>query len=353
MRRLTRPGRPDRLVAWLCLGVLLLAALPAGTALAEALAAPLAGPAATPAASPGLWDRALAWIFTEQRAWHRDLVAQLRALGQAPDGSGATAWALIGASFLYGLFHAAGPGHGKVVLTSYLLTHRQQVRRGIGLAAASAFCQGIVAVVLVYGLLHLTDLLPRDTRLAIDWTGRASFALLIVLGLWLALRALRDGARLLVPAPVALTHAGPEYEHRHEHGHGHADACGHSHGPDATQLAAAGNLRGALAVVLSIGLRPCSGAVLVLVLALALDLPLAGLAAVLAMSAGTAIAVAALALLTVHARNWAARLAGGGAPGRRAAIAGAAVRLAGGLVILALGGSLLAASFGPVHPLGM
>ncbi len=344
---MTAPPRAGAATGRLCLAALFLAALPAGLA----LAAVPAGTGAGAAADPGLWDRALAWIFTEQRAWHRDLVAQLRALAEAPAGKSTAGWALIGASFLYGLFHAAGPGHGKIVLTSYLLTQGQQVRRGILLAAASAFCQGAVAIVLILGVVHLAGLLPRDTRLAVDWTGRASFALLIALGLWLALRALRDGARLVAPASVAI---GPDgAADGHAHGHGHDHACGHAHGPTAAQLSNAESWRGALAVILSIGLRPCSGAVLVLVLAQALELPLAGLAAVLAMSTGTAIAVAALALLTVHARDWAARLAGGGSAGRRAAFAGATVRLAGGLVILALGGSLLAASFAPAHPLGM
>ncbi|MEQ8348458.1 MAG: nickel/cobalt transporter [Sneathiellaceae bacterium] len=348
---MTAPSRAGAATGWLCLAVLLLAALPAGLA----LAAVPAGTGAGAAADPGLWDRALAWIFTEQRAWHRDLVAQLRALAEAPAGKSMAGWALIGASFLYGLFHAAGPGHGKIVLTSYLLTQGQQVRRGILLAAASAFCQGAVAIVLILGVVHLAGLLPRDTRLAVDWTGRASFALLIALGLWLALRALRDGARLMAPASVAIGPDGAAQENSHglSHGHGHDHACGHAHGPTAAQLSNAESWRGALAVILSIGLRPCSGAVLVLVLAQALDLPLAGLAAVLAMSTGTAIAVAALALLTVHARDWAARLAGGRSAGRRTAFAGATVRLAGGLVILALGGSLLAASFAPAHPLGM
>ena len=325
----------------------------------------LAQTAAAAVVDPGLWDRTMAWIFAEQRAWHHDLVAQMRGLG---DGGQATAqtivpWALILASFLYGLFHAAGPGHGKVVLASYLLSHRQRVGRGVALAAASAFCQGAVAVILVYGLLYLTDLLPRDTKTAVNWTERGSFVLLGLLGLWLAARALRDGIRVWQPAAAGAHghghhHGDHDHHDGHDHGHVHGPGCGHSHGPSADQIEAAGSLRGAVAVILSIGLRPCSGAVLVLVLAQAMALPLAGLAAVLAMSCGTGLAVAALALVAVHARRWAAALAGGGAGGtgtggRGLALAGLAVRLAGGLVILALGASLFAASFAPAHPLGM
>lgn len=330
------------LAALFC-GLFLAAAIPNGGALA---ADP---PAATAAeARPSLPARTMVWIAAEQRAWHQELVGHMRSLSQGSAGALTAAWALILASFLYGVFHAAGPGHGKVVLASYLLTHPHRVRRGIGLAVASAFCQGLVAVLLIYGLLYLVDLVPRETRAAVNWTERVSFALLAGLGLWLIARAMRDGVRLLNGRRT-----DPVSAHAHTHDHG----CGHSHAPTGAQIEQAGDLRGAIGVVLSVGMRPCSGAILVLVLAHAMALPLAGLGAVIAMSAGTALAVAGLALLAVHARSWAAGLAAGSKAGSRAgrpvAFAGAAVRLCGGALILVFGVSLFAASFAPSHPLGM
>lgn len=351
MQRLTA------VLAALFCGLFLAVTVPNGGAMA-------AGPAAAdPAeARPSLAARTMVWIAAEQRAWHRELVGHMRSLSEGSAGALTAAWALILASFLYGIFHAAGPGHGKVVLASYLLTHPQRVRRGIGLAVASAFCQGLVAVLLIYGLLYLVDLIPRETRTAVNWTERVSFALLAGLGLWLIARAVRDGYRLL---QGRRTSHGSDHEHPHDHGHdhghgqdhGHGHGCGHSHAPTGAQIERAGDLRGAIGVVLSVGMRPCSGAILVLVLAHAMALPLAGLGAVIAMSAGTAIAVAGLALLAVHARRWAAGLAAGSQAGnrtrRRAAFAGAAVRLCGGALILVFGVSLFAASFAPSHPLGM
>ena len=103
--------------------------------------------------------------------------------------------------------------------------------------------------------------------------------------------------------------------------------------------------------MLSVGLRPCSGAILVLALANVLGLTGAGIAAVAAMSAGTAITVAALALVTVKARHWAQSLFGGGS--QAVGWAGRLAALAGGVAILGLGVSLLVGSFGPAHPLGM
>ena len=104
-------------------------------------------------------------------------------------------------------------------------------------------------------------------------------------------------------------------------------------------------------VILSIGIRPCSGAVLVLAVANLFAIPWTGVAAVAAMSAGTALAVAALALLVLSARHLAAALIVTDSPA--VALAGQFLALLGGLIIFALGATLLAGSFGPAHPLGL
>ncbi len=286
------------------------------------------------AADASVWGETLAWIAEQQRAFHIELSTALKAL--RADGGTAAAWGLVIASFLYGIFHAAGPGHGKVVLTTYLLTHGAQVRRGVAMAAASAFLQGAVAVVLVYGLIYLFGWLPRETSDAVSWSERMSYALIAGVGLILALRALRS-----VYAVFTARNAADVLEE-----------CGHDHGPTAQQLRRARDLKTSAAVVFSIGLRPCSGAILVLVFAKAMDMAWAGVGAVAAISAGTAIAVACLALLATNARNWAAALSTnpGGAGWQ---IGAQGISLIGGGILLAVGGSLLANSFAATHPLGL
>ena len=287
------------------------------------------------------WNRALAWLFEQQRAFHDALARNLRSL--AAEGGGTAAATLVGLSFVYGVLHAAGPGHGKAVLAAYLLAQPQQARRGVALAAAAALCQGIVAVVLIYGLILVAGWLPRDTSAAVAWSERASFALVAGLGALLAGRGV-----------LALFGRGHARHHRHGHcHHAHesepeADSHGHSHGPTAEQMAAAGNPRQFLGVVLAIGLRPCSGAVLVLVLAHVLRMPAAGIAAVALMSLGTGMATAALAFLTVRLRGVAVRFAAARLPG--AAVLGNGIAVAGGILLLMLGLSLLTGSFAPAHP---
>ncbi len=284
----------------------------------------------------GPWDQAVAWLFEQQRLLHRQLAGHLHALA----ANGAAGWALAGVSLAYGVFHAAGPGHGKAVIATYLLTQESHLARGIGLAVSSALVQGVVAVVVVYGVLFVAGWLPRDARSAVAWSERLSFALLAMLGLFLAARA---AARLAASfRPAGITAIGSR---------GIGCGCATSLAPGQRHLARAADWRGRVAVVLSIGLRPCSGAVLVLVLANSMGLPWAGIGAVAAMSAGTAVTVAALAALTVGARRWAVSRLGRRTVGvERAANA---VGMVGGGIIAALAVSLLAASFGPVHPLGL
>ena len=329
-------------VALCCIAVALLAGLPAD--------------AATSAPEPSLFARAFVWVFEQQRLFHRELTSGLRAL---TTGGGAHAgWGLILASFLYGILHAAGPGHGKAILTTYLLTHRERVARGVWLAALAAACQGAMAILLVYGLIEIAGWLPREASGAAVWSERASYVLVVLVGAMLTVRALRALIARFRAVPHELRDTSLRSENMEFAGFGinfrhHGDdcGCGHAHAPSLAQIEGARGFRTTLGLVLSIGLRPCSGALLVLVFASIAGIAWAGIAAVVAMSVGTALAVAGLALLAVGARRWAASIAGSGSARYRAA--GDLVALLGGAAVAAIGISLLAASLAPSHPLGL
>lgn len=84
---------------------------------------------------------------------------------------------------------------------------------------------------------------------------------------------------------------------------------GHAHGPEPQELAGPGGWRRGLSAIIAVGLRPCSGAILVLVFALAQGLFWAGIASTFVMGLGTAITVAAIATLAVAAKAVAKRFA--------------------------------------------
>ncbi|MEQ8320400.1 MAG: nickel/cobalt transporter [Rhodospirillales bacterium] len=284
----------------------------------------------------GYTDRVVIWVFTQQRKFHRELTSRLREMAEG-GSNWKFVWPLIAASFLYGIFHAAGPGHGKAVVSGYLLSHRQTVHRGIAIAVAGAFLQGVVAVVIVYGIVKLAGLLPRDAQTALLWSERASYMLVIALGGYLLVRAGRSILRRRQMSP------------QHAHDHGDAVDCGHTHIPTPDQLSSISDFRSAAAIVLSVGARPCTGAVIVLVFANVVSLQWAGVGAVLAMSAGTALTVSAFAVFAVSARHLLSKLSW--LEAGQAAWAGDIVATLGGAVILLLGISLLSAALATSHPM--
>jgi nickel/cobalt transporter (NicO) family protein len=314
------------------------------------------------------------WIIAEQSLFYRELSGLIRAA--KTDGS--AYWGLMGVSFIYGIFHAAGPGHGKAVISSYLLANEETWRRGIALSFASALLQATTAVALVTiaaVLIGATAKMMGDTVRIIELV---SYGLIVLVGvrlLWVkgrgflrTLHAIRSVAgpslaaeipdhghddhdhadahdRGRVHADAHHTHAhghqrGADHDHRHidahhDHAHDHDDEedsvlpWGHAHGPEPEELAGPGGWRRGLSAIVAVGLRPCSGAIIVLVFALAQGLFLAGIASTFVMGLGTAITVAAIATLAVGAKaaakQFATSRAGYGALVLRGVEVGAAV----------------------------
>ncbi|MGN6573040.1 MAG: nickel/cobalt transporter [Pseudolabrys sp.] len=294
-----------------------------------ALAQPFGMPRGAAAAPPvgGLTG----YILEKQAEFYRLLSGTIR----AAKADGSAGWTLLGISFLYGIFHAAGPGHGKAVISSYLVANDETWRRGIILSFASAILQALTAIVIVAiaaVLLNATAKAMGDTVRVVEIVG---YSLIVLIGLrllWVKGRAL---LRLLRPQ-AAHDHAHHDHhahDHHHDHGHAHRDhahhhhdhdhahdhhhhdhadeasAWGHAHAPEPSELGGKHWFRRALSAVIAVGLRPCSGAIIVLVFALAQGLFWIGVASTFAMGLGTAITVAAIATLAVGARSFAGRIA--------------------------------------------
>lgn len=358
------------------------------------------------APTTGPFAHILMWINRWQQEFYRALASAMKAMRQ--DNS--KIWVLIGLSFAYGIFHAAGPGHGKAVISSYMVANEVALRRGILLSFVSALLQGLTAVVimlLAYFVLRGTAISMTDAAWFMEIM---SFVFVTLFGAWLLWRKLGPSIlRLFGRAPAyslsaahaghshgghshaghshadhshaGHSHAAPAHSHalhahdEHDHGHDHAhdhhdhgahdhhhdhdahdhshedhahhghaagevcDTCGHSHAPDPALLSGDRfDWRTAWTAVAAVGIRPCSGALIVLSFALLNGLWLGGLLSVLAMSLGTAITVSALATLAVTAKNWAVYFAGDGRMGNRihsiVEIGGAAFVFLFGLLLL-------------------
>jgi nickel/cobalt exporter len=384
MRTASRGRTTDQIakLGLLVVAMLLVAALVDG---AFAQGSPFGGP--RPGTSPVPVGGIVGWLFAMQAEFYR----QFSGLIRASKADGSAAWTLMGLSFLYGIFHAAGPGHGKAVISSYLVANEETWVRGVVLSLLSALMQALVAIAIVGVAAVLLHVSAAKMNSAVNWIETLSYALIILVGLrllWVKgrafLAALRDLGRPTAAVGAAVTpalvahdqhddhdhhehdHAHCDHEHHdhapaaalatcshgdhdhdHDHGHSHHDhdhgddasAWGHAHAPEPEELAGPGGWRRGLTAIVAVGLRPCSGAILVLVFALAQGLFWVGAASTFVMGLGTFITVAAIATLAVSARAWAQRIAGAkssyGTLAMRGIEAGAAV------VIIAFGALLL------------
>ncbi|SIN84332.1 ABC-type nickel/cobalt efflux system, permease component RcnA [Bradyrhizobium erythrophlei] len=313
---------------------------------------PFGGPRPGPAAEPQVGGF-VGWLLAKQSEFYREMSATIR----AAKSDGSAVWTLLAISFAYGIFHAAGPGHGKAVISSYLVANQETARRGIVLSLASALLQSLVAVIVVGICAWLLNATAKTMCGAEKGIEIASYALIAAFGARLVWTKGGGFMRALQAKPApALAEAHHHHDHGHHHhsdhdhhhhdddhhGHGHDDHvhdehCGHSHGPTPDQLAGPGGWRRGLGTIFAVGLRPCSGAILVLVFALAQGLFWAGIAATFAMGIGTAITVAAIAMLSVSARSVAQRLSAGRDGGGTLIMRGIEFGAAGLVLLFGLG----------------
>ncbi len=275
------------------------------------------------------------WIYAQQQHFFRALQSALTLIRDGGTGGTLT---LAGLSFAYGIFHAAGPGHGKAVISSYMLANEIALKRGIALSFASSLAQAISAMVLVgtaFFVLRGAALTMTDATWFLEMASYAMIAGFGALLIWRKLSSRRHGHGHKHDLDH---HNHTHHDHAH-HNHAHMGegmvcaSCGHSHAPDPQKLSGPNvSWREAWGIIAAVGLRPCSGAIVVLSFALLNGLYAAGLASVLMMALGTAITVSALAALAVYAKDAAVRFSGA-----RAGRLGDMIELAGAALVLVLG----------------
>ncbi|TDO97266.1 nickel/cobalt transporter [Marinomonas balearica] len=244
------------------------------------------------------------WIMTYQREFHRSLVGAVRGLSKGENM--ALLWSLVSVSFGYGVFHAAGPGHGKAVIASYMLASKAPLRKGVSIAFLSAMAQGLMAITVVLIMAQLFSVAGKAVQIS-RFFELVSFAAVGFIGVWMLSRLIRGKSS-----------CGHDHSHDHLHHHEHSHdghICSHDHSSSHTcshheheqslesQSETKTAQRSLWAMVAAIGIRPCSGAVLVLLFSLSANILQWGILSTLAMSLGTAITVSILAITSVMIRG--------------------------------------------------
>jgi ABC-type nickel/cobalt efflux system permease component RcnA len=267
-------------------------------------------------------------ILLNSTAWQKTINQQLSGLlRQVAENPARAGWSLLSFSFAYGVLHALGPGHGKIVITTWLATHPSRLRSSLKLTFAASLLQGLVAIALVTVVLGVLQLPSRQLHMSSFWLEKGSYLLVGVLGLMLALRALKKLRQAL--GRPKFTSFTPQHVHHENCG------CGHQHLPTEQQLAAGEDWRARLTIVLSMGLRPCSGAIMVLLFSKVIGVFSWGVLSALAMAAGTSITISGLALLVHSFRSFAVKISGNKAPVLWRQVGWATLALAGSLVLIA------------------
>lgn len=188
---------------------------------------------------------------------------------------------ILGLSFLYGVLHAVGPGHGKAVVASYFVANRARWTAGILMGSLISLIQGASAIAMV-GLLAVVlrwrqfDVLNRTTSVEF-----VSYALIALIGAAMMFRALTGRGH---------HHPGLGGHEHHDHAHEHAGGAARSHRLD-------------LKLVIAAGVTPCASAIIILLFALANDALAVGIGAVAVLSLGMALTVSTIGVASVLGRH--------------------------------------------------
>jgi ABC-type nickel/cobalt efflux system permease component RcnA len=281
-------------------------------------------------------------VLDMQQTFRERIVQSVRAMKSGETFGGGLL--LVAVSFLYGVFHAVGPGHGKAVISSYVLANGATVRRGVVLSFLAAILQALSAIAIVGVFAIALKAAGVQINQMVQRFETASGVLIALTGLML----LSVYARRRWWPAAAHAHGGPDHAHDHDHHHAHGEncGCGHAHMPDPRDMSRDWSLRHAAAIVLAIGIRPCTGAILVLAFALTQGLFWAGVGATFAMAIGTAITVSVLAVAAVGSRDLALRFAGS----RWTTGIYDMAAVGGSLLVVLMGLALFWSSLGPVKP---
>jgi len=228
------------------------------------------------------------WAAVGQRDAQNALAGALRAVRAGDAG----AWALLlGLCFAYGFFHAAGPGHGKLVIGGYGVARRVSALRLGALAIASSLAQAATAVLLVYSGVWILGM-GREalTGAAETLFAPLSYGAIALVGVWLLLRGIKRFR--------TVRHAGHEKD-----AHGNCHTCGHKHAPTPEDVNDITTWRDAVVLIGAIAIRPCTGALFVLILTWQMGIAAAGIAGAFAMGLGTASVTLAVAFAATFLRE--------------------------------------------------
>jgi len=302
---------------------------------AAAPAAPSRGDVALPGS--GLFNGLLQKLAHQQMLLNERISHQFKAVRDT--GSGAAFFTILALAFVYGVLHAAGPGHGKSIVAAYFVANEARWTSGVIMGGVISLLQGLTAIIVVF----LLSLVLKTSQMAVENNGAMvefiSYGLVVLIGLVLFYRAVTGKGHSHSHGPFGQDHGHGHHDHHdcgHDHGQDHHE---HDHGHHHAPVRNGTSFRRIL--TLAAGVAPCASAIIIMLFALANGALLVGTIAVLALSLGMGLTVSLIGVLSILARGVMKRFAGGEtAAGERLER------------VLAIGGSVLVVGFAGVLMLG-
>jgi nickel/cobalt exporter len=243
-------------------------------------------------------------IMLQSIKWQRIVNEELsNLLYEAKTNQFSSAVYLLILSIIYGALHSLGPGHGKLIVTTFLATHPSKVKHSLILTIVSALMQAIVAILLVSALLFLFNNSMREVNSKAMELVSLSFLVMAILGGFIIIRALKKLFMSYINNHKKQTH---EHQHRHEdheHSHDASCACGHKHFASADEINNATTWQAYTGIIFSIGIRPCTGAIMALLFANVVGIYWLGVVSAFMMAIGTAMTTSIIALLTISGKK--------------------------------------------------
>jgi len=246
-----------------------------------------------------LWPTIMLQSIKWQRIVNEDIS---NLLYEAKAHQATSAIYLLILSIVYGALHSLGPGHGKLIVTTFLATHPSKVKHSLLLTIISALMQAVVAILLVSILVFLFNNSMRDVNgVAVKFIS-LSFIIMAILGALISVRALKS----LYKSAINRHHDHDGHQHTHHdhdsHQH-HGHCCGHKHFASADEINNATTWQSYVGIIISVGIRPCTGAIMALLFANAIGIYWLGVVSAFMMSIGTAMTTSTIALLTISGKN--------------------------------------------------
>jgi nickel/cobalt exporter len=301
------------------------------------------------------WGAFVVLVIDWQKTLHTMLASHISGVSEDALKHGSS---LIVLSFAYGVFHAVGPGHGKAVIITYLGTNRESLLKGVSISLCAAILQSLIAIVLVSALASMLKFRLSEVQNYGNDIALVSYALIVLLGAMLVVSSISRLLKLQRSKLPSSEHEYSGHSHRHDHSdnhdqaHSHAAGCGCSHAYIAEENQ---SIWQTITVILSMGFRPCSGAIIVLIYAHLVGFYTYGVIATLMMGLGTGLAVSLIAVGTLYARSWLDHFVSelGDVSAHTHLSISHYVRFIGGAILVALGWSFYdaASTLNTAHPL--